>query len=181
MKSEISMQELLRWRLVRAGEAAPPAPRGNQLLAMNRPWWEVLPAQFRALAERVSRIQVAYGHAMSEPARSPAGYPVPTVVLDQGEEIETTVRILYLRASGGRLRLRFELSGVNLASKALEATLVAGEPSQPILSAAAQPSVDHEFSLDAPLPASIGTTWEGIKVTDRMPFRLILRTAGGAG
>ena len=37
-------------------------------------------------------------------------------------------------------------------------------------------SVDNEYRIDAELPEELARNWEALKVTDRMPFRLILRT-----
>jgi hypothetical protein len=44
MKTEVSIEQLLRWRLALAKEEAPPPPGAAQLLDLARPWWE----QYRA-------------------------------------------------------------------------------------------------------------------------------------
>jgi hypothetical protein len=41
-------------------------------------------------------------------------------------------------------------------------------------------SVDGEYPLDADLPEELAANWESLKVTDRMPFRFILRPAIGS-
>jgi hypothetical protein len=125
----------------------------------------------------VSRIQVAYGHAMVEGGQGPCGYPVPTVVVHAGEEWETSVRVLYLSARDGRLRFRFQWNAApQPAPDHLEATFLLNESVHPGLIAQATLSVDNEYRMDAELPEELARKLELLKVTDRMPFQLILRT-----
>jgi hypothetical protein len=55
-------------------------------------------------------------------------------------------------------------------------TFVSSEGARPFFVALAGRSVDHEYSLDAEIPAEVARDWLHLKVTDVMPFRLILRT-----
>src|SRR3979409_1189700 len=103
MKTKISIEQLLRWRLERAEAEAPPAPRAARLLELTRPWWETWPEKFQSFVDRLSTIQIAYGHAMADPAPSRNGYPVPTLLVCSTEEVETTARVLYLNVRDGRL------------------------------------------------------------------------------
>jgi hypothetical protein len=176
MKTDVSISELLRWRLSQAEAKAPPAPRAARLLDMVRPWWETWPEQFRSLAGRLGQIQIAYGHAMADPNPSRGGFPVPALVALADQEVEARASVLHLNVRNGRLMFRFQLdtAAVQLPER-LETTFV-GEPSgRPLLSVTAARSVDAEYRIETDLPADLAQEWEKLKVTDRMPFRLLLR------
>src|SRR5438128_10069768 len=139
MSSKIPIEELLRWRAARAEAEAPPAPRAARLLEMARPWWEIRPERFQAFVERLGRIQVACGHAMGEPRQSRSGHPVPTLIVRAVEELETSVRVLYLNVRDGRLRLRFQLDAAAVqAQESFEVTFVSDKSERPLLSAPAK-------------------------------------------
>jgi hypothetical protein len=178
MKTEIPIGQLLRWRLSQAEADAPPAPRAARLLELARPWWETWPEQFRSLLDRLGRIQMAYGHAMAEPRQSRGGgFPVPALIVLANQETESFARVLYFNIRDGRLLLRFQLDAVAAqAPERLEATFVADQSARPLLCAPATLSVDAEYRIDAELPAELAHDWEQLKVTDRMPFRLLLRS-----
>ncbi len=176
MKTEIPIVQLLRWRLERAEAEAPSAPRAVRLLELVRPWWVTWPEQFRSFVDRLNTIRVAYGHAMADATPSRGGYPVPTLLVHVAEEVEVMARVLYLNVRDGRLRLRFQIE--TTASKmepTFEATFVSNEGSRPLLSAPASRSVDQEYRVDTELPPELARSWEQLRVTDRMPFGLILR------
>src|SRR5215467_10680571 len=97
MKVEIPVQELLRWRLARAEDEAPPAPRAARLLELARPWWDTWPERFQKLVERLGELEVAYGHAMAETRRPSTEPLVPAIVVRTATETETSARLLYLR------------------------------------------------------------------------------------
>jgi hypothetical protein len=181
MKDEISMQQLLRWRLEQAEAAAPPPPRAAQLLAAARPWWEAWPELFRSSVESLGRIQLAYGHAMAKPNQSQSGHPIPVLVIHGNEKLETSACALYYNVRNGRLRLRFQLESMaSPAPKDFEVTFVDAQL-RPLFSAPAALSVDSEYSVDAELPHELAAGWEQLKVVDRMPFRLIIRLDGSNG
>ena len=182
MSTKIPIEELLRWRAAKAEAEAPPAPRAARLLEMARPWWEIWPVRFQSFVERLGRIQVAYGHAMAEPLQSHSGHPVPALIVRAVEELETSVRVLYLNVRDGRLRLRFQLDAATLqAQERFEVTFVSDKPERPLLSAAAILSLDSEYRIDTELSEELAHGWEQLKVTDRMPFRLILRSDKDGG
>ena len=182
MSTRIPIEELLRWRAARAEAEAPPAPRAARLLETARPWWEIWPERFQSFVERLGRIQVAYGHAMAEPRQSPTGHPVPALIVRTVEELETSVRVLYLNVRDGRLRLRFQLDAATVqAQESFEVTFVSDKPERPLLSATAIFSLDGEYRIDAELSEELAHGWEPLKVTDRMPFRLILRSDKDGG
>jgi hypothetical protein len=178
MKTKIPLEQLLQWRLAQAEAEAPPAPSAARLLELARPWWETWPEHFRSLVERLSAIQVQYGHAMAETRPSRAGHLIPTLLLQAGEETTTFARILYLEIRGSRLRLRFQLDPPpEDLGQSLEVVFICNASQQPVLAGTATLAVDHEFRVDAELTTELARAWETLKVTDRMPFRLMLRTS----
>jgi hypothetical protein len=181
MKIQIPVEQALQWRFHQAENDAPPTPSAARLLELSRPWWETWPEQFQALAERLDKIRVAYGHALAEPRTARGGHPVPALVVRRDGESENSARVVYLNIRDGRLRLRFQLNSENAPDvEAFEATLISDKTAKPLLSAAADLAVDGEYRLDAELPAELALEWEPLKVIDRMPFRFILRASGEA-
>jgi hypothetical protein len=173
MTPGISVGQVLRWRLARAEREAPPPPRAARLLELVRPWWKTWPERFRMQAERLARIEAAYAYAATEPARGRSGYPVPTLIT-HAEELETFARVMYLAVRGGRLRLRFQLEApVAKPEEAFEVTFVS-DAARPIFSCYAMASM-NEYRVDAELSEELSAAWEALKVTDRMPFRFLLR------
>jgi hypothetical protein len=114
---------------------------------------------------------------MAEPPPSRRGHPVPVLIVRAMEELETSARVQYLNVREGRLRLRFQLeSAPRPAQPAYEVTIISDATSKPLFPARASLTVDNEYRLDAELAEEIAKGWEQLKVTDRMPFRLILRS-----
>src|ERR1041385_6862456 len=176
MKTEIPLEQLLRWRLSQAEAEAPPAPRAARLLALTRPWWDTWPEQFRSVVERLGRVEIACGHAMAEPRPTRGGHPVPALVIRTTEELETSVHVLYLNVCNGRLRLRFQVdAALGQEQKLLDVSFVCHASQRPVVCASASRSVENEFRIDTALPEELARNWGTLKVTDRMPFRLILR------
>jgi hypothetical protein len=174
MSREFSVEELLQWRLARAEADAPPAPRAAQLLERARPWWERWPERFQQYVQRVGRIQVAYAYAATESSRGRTGYPVPAVIA--GADVETAARVLYFSIRDGQLRFRFQLDASSEhGDEDYEVTFVSEPEGRPLLSANAVASVENEYRVDVGLPEELVAGWEALKVTDRMPYRLILR------
>jgi hypothetical protein len=179
MTPDSPLGRLLRWRLARAEAEAPPPPRAERLLELIRPWWEVWPERFRAQVERLGKIEVAFAYAMVDPSLGRGGHPVPTLI-SHAEELETFARVLYLAVSRGRLRLRFQLDAApGQLDDTVEVTFVS-EGARPILSAYATESM-NEYRIDTELPDELAASWESLRVTDRMPFRFLVRAvAAGA-
>jgi hypothetical protein len=117
---------------------------------------------------------------MSQLQHGHSGHPVPALISRDDGEMESPVRVLYVSVRDGKLRLRFQLDPVPRVERGLEVTFISEEALQPILSAYASLSVDGEYRLDADLPEELAANWESLKVTDRMPFRFILRPAIGS-
>ena len=174
--NKIPVDELLRWRLSQAEAEAPPAPRAAQLLELSRPWWETWPERFREALERVTRIQLTYGHATTEPHRARSGHPVAALIVQKLGEVETSARVLYFNVRDRRLHLRFQLDALpEHTQENFEVTVVSGPAAHPVFCTTATKSVDNEYRLSAELSNEVASDWERLKVTDRMPFRLILR------
>lgn len=74
------------------------------------------------------------------------------------------------------MRLRFQVDELaGLPPRALEVTFVCQAALRPIALGIATPSVGGEFRVEAELPPEVARGWERLKVTDRMPFRFIIR------
>ena len=178
MKQDIPIELLLRWRVARAENEAPPAPRARRLLEEAQPWWDTWPERFHALIERVARMDVAYGHAMTDLGHARTGHPVTALVDHMGQELETFVQVLYLSLRDRRFCFRFHLNAnVQPVVESFEATFISEEKKAPVLSAQAMRSVDSEYRVELQVPEELAREWGNLKVTDRMPFRLILRSS----
>lgn len=174
--------QLMRWRQAQAEILAPPAPRGSRLLnlfELARPWWQIRPEQFQALWARLGMIQVVYGHAMVE-TRVPRGngHPVPALIVRAEEmEVEASVSVLYLAIRDTRMSFRFHLEVLSgHADARFELTFVSEASALPLFCGYATRSVDSEYWLDTELTEEIAREWKDLRVMDRMPFRLILRS-----
>jgi hypothetical protein len=176
MTRGVSIDQLLRWRLALAESEAAVPPSATHLLQLARPWWERWPDQFRLHVERLKQMPLAYGYAMANPDRQPRGYPVPAIIT-QAEDLETYARVLYLNVRDCRLRIRFQLATTASLSDAIEATFVSDGPEHSPFSGQASLAQSGEYRMDVELPASLCQSWAPLRVTDRMPFRLILRPA----
>jgi len=176
VNTKIPIAQLLRWRLSQAEADAPPAPRAGQLLELARPWWEVWPQQFQSVLERLSNIQIACGHAMAEPLQTSVGHPVPALIVRSVDEFETSASLLYLNIRDARLHLRFQLASVlGEPQPTFDVTFVSDPGPRVLFSAPAVCSMESEYRVDVELSEELAGAWKQLKVTDRMPFRLILR------
>jgi hypothetical protein len=180
MKTELTIGQLLRWRLAQAEAAAPPALRAARLLEQAQPWWETWPAKFATLVAQLNATESAYGHAMTNSAGERVGHPVPVVISLLDGDHPASARVLFVSVRDGQLRLRFELSaGTAIDAPAYHATFLATGRTAPALDAPALRSVGSEYRIEAQLPAELQTVWAELKATDQMPFRLILRVTPG--
>ncbi|HEX4266211.1 MAG TPA: hypothetical protein VH597_17875 [Verrucomicrobiae bacterium] len=176
MKTNIPL--LLRWHLAQLENQAPPPPRAARLLAQTQPWWDTWPERFQALVERLSHMDVAFGHAMTDASHVRTGFPVTTLVEHAGEETETSARVLYLSLRDRRFCFRFHLNAnIQPAVESFEVTFITDGKMTPVLSASAARSVDNEYRVDLQVSEELAREWGNLKVTDRMPFRLLLRSA----
>jgi hypothetical protein len=182
MKTEKSVERLLRWRADRAEEEAPPAPRAVQLLERARPWWETWPERFRAQVEGLAKVQPVYGYAMAAGHETRRGHGVPTLIVRAQVEAGTFARVLYLVVRGNQLRLRFQLDAATGMDEAdFDVTFLSDSTDQPLFQALAIASADGEYRIEALLAEELAQSWESLRVTDRMPFRFIIHPAIGGG
>ena len=186
MHSDASVERLLHWRAAQTA-AAPPAPRAAELLELARPWWERWPDRFRARADRLARMPLAYGFAMAAPGRERRGHPV-AVLLAGAEDRETYAHVLYFAVRDGGLRVRLELDvGAGRGAPAAdavpgyEATFVDDGSEQPLFAGHAVQSANGEYRIETALPEALADRWASVRATDRMPFRLILRPERDVG
>jgi hypothetical protein len=175
MTNDMSVEQLLVWRLAQADADAPPAPRAARLLDLIRPWWEIWPERFQEHWDRLSTMQLVYGHATTEPQHVRSSHPVPALIA-HAEGVETFARVLYLSVRDGTLRLRFHLdANPGQTEPSFDVTFVSEPTGRPVLFARATLSVENAYRLDVELPEELVSSWEGLRVTDWMPFRFILR------
>jgi hypothetical protein len=172
---DASVEALLRWRAAHTEADVPPPPSAAQLLDLVRPWWERDPVQFRVRATRVRRMPLAMGYAMTGGERGRKGGLVPAI-LSAELEVETYVQMLYVSVLHGRLRLRFALDvdGID-AFRSLDTTFIADGADSGLFVAVAERSQSGEFRIDVALPAELAVSWERLKATDQLPFRLLLQ------
>jgi hypothetical protein len=122
-------------------------------------------------------MDIAFGHAMTDSSHARTGYPVTALVDHAGEELETFARVLYLSLRDRRLCFRFHLNAnFQPAVESFEATFISEDKMAPVLSASAARSVDNEYRVDLQVSEELAREWGNLKVTDRMPFRLLLRS-----
>lgn len=179
MKRGVHIQQLLQWRQALAEREAPPAPRASVLLDALRPWFERWPERFAERASRLLAMPIAYGYAMASDERA-TGFPVPVVIMGD-EDAESSARILYASVRAGRLRLRFSLNDAQHEDNAaFDVTFVAAESGAPITRGIAERSQTGEYRLDVELPDAIAAGWASLRVTERMPFRLLLEPTARA-
>src|SRR6185369_1316327 len=102
------------------------------------------------------------------------GHPVSTLIAHSSAPVETTARVLYIEVRATRLRLRFQLDKAACQEQpAFETTFVS--TNKPLFIAQASRSVDSEYRVETELPPEVAKHWLGVRVTDQMPFSLILR------
>lgn len=175
MSREVPVEQLLQWRLARAQAEAPAAPSAAMLLERARPWWERWPERFGAQLTRLRQIPLAYGYAMSTPERERRGHPVPTLI-SNAEDVETYTRVTYINVRDARFRMRFQVEGSQrIQHDAFDATFVSDASESPLCAALAVRSHADEYRVDVDLPDDLVRSWATLRVTDRMPFRMILR------
>jgi hypothetical protein len=176
MNSESSLHRLLTWRAQQAETSAPPPPRAARLLELARPWWSRMPERFDELLAQLGAIHVRYGHAMVAGEPRGRGFPVPAIVERKNVEVSSLAHIGYFHLEGGRLRLRFQLQPpLEPAEPRVDATFVAHDEPAVLIEAKATLGPAGEYRIDVELPTTLAASWAALKVTDRMPFRFIIR------
>jgi hypothetical protein len=175
MNRGVPIERLLRWRHGHAEADAPRPPSAEHLLELARGWWERWPERFRAQLARLRQMPLAYGYAMSASERDRRGHPVPTLVAD-AEDVETYTRVTYINVREARFRMRFQVEGAAVRPHhAFDAIFVSDASESPLCAAVAVRSHADEYRVDVDLPDHLVESWGALRVTDQMPFRMILR------
>lgn len=178
MKTEPPIELLLSWRSAQAEAEAPAPPRAARLLELARPWWQHSPERFAALVAAFDGMHARFGHAMETNAERGGSFPVPAVIARTNVETSLLADILYLHIRGRTLRLRFQLSPLpELPEPNLEVTFVAVDGPRAMFAAPAALAPGGEYRLEVELSAEFAQAWAHLRVTDRMPFRFVLRPA----
>jgi hypothetical protein len=175
MKSEVTIEQVLRWRLALAEAEAPPRPCGAQLLAWACPWWERYPQRFQSLVQSLATFETGVGHAMAQAGQPDTVHPVPTLIVRADIQTQANVDILCFNLHEGQLHLRFALdASVNPVEASFDVTFISISPPKPLFLAEARRLFDSEYRLNAEIPPELTEQWVSLKATDPMPFRLIL-------
>ncbi len=117
-----------------------------------------------------------FGHAAERDAGRGSSNPVPAVILWTNIETNSLAHILYLHVRGGTLRLRFQLqTAPDTPERNLDVTFVGADNQQPLFAALATFAPGAEYRIESELPMELADAWAHLRVTDRMPFRFILR------
>ena len=129
MRTEVSIEELLRWRLASAQTEAPPGPHAAELLASARPWWEIYPERFEQALHSVMALETAVGAALASAAGPRAFDPVPAIIVRGDERIQAYAGIQCFKVGDGRLHFRFFLDAcANPVENSYEVTFVSSCP-----------------------------------------------------
>jgi hypothetical protein len=112
-----------------------------------------------------------------------AGHLVATRILRPSEEVEAAACVFSIQIRDGRLRLGFSLDAAGEPVREYQAMLLstgAGSGTHPILAARASALADGEYYLEGDLPGDLAESWASLRVTARMPFRIMLRPVPAA-
>ena len=167
----------LRWRFESMKAEAPAAPSAAQLIERALPWWERSPERFRALVGRLGKIESGSDHNGSQSDRNSGAHAVPTLTVRGQEETEGFARVLDFKIRDGRLHFRFR-AGPPLASgvSTIEATFISCSTPRALLFTPAFGSSEVGYIVYTELPPELARDWALLNETDRLPFRLILRS-----
>src|SRR5690242_611179 len=176
MRTEVSIEELLRWRLALAEAEAPPPPRAAELLASARPWWETYPDRFQKVLQSLMTLQTPAGTAMAQAIQPLRPVPLTALIVRADEQIEAFVGVLQFNLREGRLHFRFYLDAcASPVEDSYEVTFVSNSAAKPLFCAEARRLAETEYRLDAEIPFDFKEPWGSLSPADPMPFRLILR------
>jgi hypothetical protein len=177
MTSDKLAEEYLRWRFESMKAEAPAAPSADQLIDRALPWWERSPEKFRALVGRLEKIQNGNDHNGGPSGHDSEGHTVPALIVRGDAGTEGLARVLDFKVSDGKLHFRFQLAP-SLASgtSTFEVTIISHPGSLALLFTPAFGSNETGYIAYTELPPELAGAWTLLKETDRLPFRLILRS-----
>ena len=175
MRRDQSIESLLLWRSNEAELEAPVPPSAAELLGRSRPWWVRVPEDFQRYLERLSSAQQSFGYAQVDGASRRSAAAVPALFVHPDGESLASVTVTYLGVREGRIRLRFVVAPVvEEANADLTLTFIEVATGSPLLEADAEKAGEREYRLEADLPVGLVEGWSRLRVTDVMPFRLIV-------
>jgi hypothetical protein len=177
MSKKIPLEQLLHWRLKQAEAAAPPPPKAAQLLQSARPWWKKRPKEFRSKVEHLRTFQSTLSHSTNNKRRKANNILVPALLVYNEIESGVYASIKHFRVLETKLHLSFGLeTKMSLVDHNLEVTFISNVTPAPMLDATATISADNTFHLETELPVEIAKEWEQLKLTNPMPFGLIIHS-----
>jgi hypothetical protein len=177
MSKKTPLEQLLRWRLKQAEAGAPPPPKAAQLLQSARPWWEKRPKDFRSQMGHLRKFQSANSHAATNKRRKGNGILVPALLVCKEVESENYALVTHLNLLETKLRLRFKLeTKLPSVEQNLEVTFISNATLTPMFYVTTTVLADNTFQIDTELPVEIAKDWEQLKLTDPMPFGLIIHS-----
>ena len=177
MTSDELAEEYLRWRFESMKAEAPTAPSAAQLIERALPWWESRPERFRALVGRLEKMQGAYDHNGGSPGDGLEGHAIPVLIVRGDAETEGFARVLDFKIRDGRLHFRFQSEPSFAAeTSTFEVTFISCQTSRALLFTRAYGSNKTGYIGFTELPSELARDWALLTETDRLPFRLILRS-----
>jgi hypothetical protein len=177
MSKKIPLEQLLHWRLEQAEASAPPPPKAAQLLRSARPWWEKRPKYFRSQIEHLRALQSAHSPSTTNKRRKGSGIPVPALVVRKKVESGNYALVSQLSVIENKLRLRFTLEPkLSPVDQNLEVTFISHATLSPMFYVTATVSADNTFQIETELPVDIAKAWQQLKLTNPLPFGLIIHS-----
>lgn len=154
----------------------PPGGVDDQAPEPVEPWWQRSPDSFYLLADRLISGAISFGHALGPADGRGGNHPVHTVIARTNVKTNSLADVLYFQLNGHVLSLRFQLQLLDeLPEPRFEVTFVAADTATPLFVAQATLSPGGEYRMKANIPANFAKAWATLRVTDRMPFRFILK------
>src|SRR5262249_22725009 len=148
MRTEVTIEELLRWRLASAEADAPPRPPTPQLLKWAQPWWERYPKHFQNVLESLMKLPTLLGSPMDQVHQPDALSPVPTLIVRAGEQSHARVGVLHFNLRKERLHVRFFLDACgNPVEDGFEVTFVSNSSAKPLFSVEARRLAETEYRI----------------------------------
>jgi hypothetical protein len=177
MTSDNLAKEYLRWRFESMKAEAPAAPSAAQLIERALPWWERSPEIFRALVGRLEKMRNGYDHNESQSDHGSGVHTVPALMVRGEAETEGFARVLDFKIRDGRLHFRFQAAPSFVSEiSTFEVTFISYPASRALFFTPAFGSSEIGYIVYTQLPPELAGAWTLLNETDRLPFRLILRS-----
>ena len=127
--------------------------------------------------EHLRKFQSAHSHAATNKRRKGTGVPVPALLVYKEVESEIYALVTHLSLLETKLRLRFKLeTKLSPVDQNLEVTFISNATLTPMFYVTTTVSADDTFHIETELPVEIAKDWEQLKLTNPMPFGLIIHS-----